>query len=158
MIAESEQPLVEDTTQSSVDEASTVEGAEPKTATEDDPTPSEAIVLEEEDYAAEEDTPSAAAAVTPTVDENADSVEPMEECVALSSSEHPSTPYPGVLEDIREEEEEEEEEVVDKEELLERCRAALGEQERLHSLNTQLQHKIAEYLARKKVCVCVCVW
>ena len=55
-----------------------------------------------------------------------------------------------ILEDIVEEEEEELVE-VDREELLAETKEALQEQERLQALNAQLQHKIAEYLARKKV-------
>ena len=44
-----------------------------------------------------------------------------------------------------------EEEVLDREEILSRCREALSEQEKLKSQNQHLQHKLAEYLARKKV-------
>ena len=45
----------------------------------------------------------------------------------------------------------EEEEVLDREEILARCREALSEQEKLKTQNQHLQHKLAEYLARKKV-------
>lgn len=45
----------------------------------------------------------------------------------------------------------EEEEVLDREDILSRCREALSEQEKLKSQNQHLQHKLAEYLARKKV-------
>lgn len=45
----------------------------------------------------------------------------------------------------------EEEEVLDREEILSRCREALSEQEKLKTQNQHLQHKLAEYLARKKV-------
>lgn len=47
--------------------------------------------------------------------------------------------------------EEEEEEILDREEVLARCREALSEQEKLRTQNQHLQHKLAEYLARKKV-------
>ena len=45
----------------------------------------------------------------------------------------------------------EEEEILDREEILARCREALSEQEKLKTQNHHLQHKLAEYLARKKV-------
>ena len=45
----------------------------------------------------------------------------------------------------------EEEEVLDRDEILARCREALSEQEKLKTQNQHLQHKLAEYLARKKV-------
>ena len=45
----------------------------------------------------------------------------------------------------------EEEEVLDREEILSRCREAVSEQEKLKTQNQHLQHKLAEYLARKKV-------
>ena len=48
----------------------------------------------------------------------------------------------------------EEEEVLDREEILARCRGALSEQEKLKTQNQNLQHKLAEYLARKKVQLC----
>lgn len=48
----------------------------------------------------------------------------------------------------------EEEEVLDREEILARCREALSEQEKLKTQNQHLQHKLAEYLARKKVGPC----
>lgn len=51
-------------------------------------------------------------------------------------------------------EEDEEQEPVDREELLAATKEVLLEQERLKTLSAQLQHKIAEYLAKKKVCAC----
>lgn len=41
--------------------------------------------------------------------------------------------------------------MLDREEILARCREALSEQEKLKTQNQHLQHKLAEYLARKKV-------
>ncbi|XP_065900089.1 cilia- and flagella-associated protein 184-like [Dysidea avara] len=44
-----------------------------------------------------------------------------------------------------------EEEVLDRDEIVSRCRDALAEQEKLRTQNQHLQHKLAEYLACKKV-------
>lgn len=51
--------------------------------------------------------------------------------------------------------EEEEEKVLDREEILARCQEALSEQEKLKTQNQHLQHKLAEYLARKKVWILI---
>ncbi len=60
-----------------------------------------------------------------------------------------------VLANIEEEEEEEEEVVVEenREELIEQIQFALEKRDRLQGLSSQVQHDIAEYLARKKVYV-----
>lgn len=58
-----------------------------------------------------------------------------------------------VLADIAEEEEEMAAAQIEKErvELVERIKEAIEERDRVHSLNSQVQNEIAEYLARKKV-------
>ena len=43
--------------------------------------------------------------------------------------------------------------MLDRDEILARCRDALAEQEKLRSQNQHLQHKLAEYLAYKKVSI-----
>ena len=41
--------------------------------------------------------------------------------------------------------------MLDRDEIVSRCRDALAEQEKLRTQNQHLQHKLAEYLACKKV-------
>lgn len=58
-----------------------------------------------------------------------------------------------VLQDIIEVEEPEEVAMEeDRDELVEQVRLAIEERDRLQGLSSQVQHEIAEYLARKKVC------
>lgn len=89
----------------------------------------------------------------PTLDPSAESTP--------DSSLHPSTqPTPEgvmmidgipVLQDIMEEEPEEMLSEENREELLDQIKLAIEEKDRLQGLNSQVQHEIAEYLARKKV-------